>query len=112
MAKTITFEFEGRKYTLGFNRKTVRQMENEGFNLEDVKNKPLVNITMLFAGAFRLHHKYVKPEQIDKMQGLFRDKAKLNEALMEMYSETVTSVMASEEEEDESENLISWSLSE
>ena len=31
MAKTINFTYEGKDYTLEFTRRTIRQMEDEGF---------------------------------------------------------------------------------
>ncbi len=111
MSKTVNFEYEGRTYRLGFNRKTVKQMESEGFNFEEFKTKPLSCISDLFAGAFRLNHRFTKRELIDEIHASLKDKEGLNQALMDMYSETLTSLMSNADDE-ETENLISWSVAE
>ena len=100
MAKTINFNYEGQHYVLEFSRRTVRQMENNGFTLNE-----------LFAGAFKKNHRNVKPEQIDKMQALFADKDKLIETLFSMYSETIETLTTNDPAEDR-ENLITWSVGE
>ena len=73
MAKTINFNYEGQHYVLEFSRRTVRQMENNGFTLNDLSDKPMNTLNELFAGAFKKNHRNVKPEQIDKMQALFAE---------------------------------------
>ena len=57
MGKSITFEYEEKKYTLEFNRKSVERLERSGFVLDEISSKPLVMIPMLFHGAFYMHHK-------------------------------------------------------
>lgn len=111
MAKTINFNHEGQHYVLEFSRRTVRQMENNGFTLNDLSDKPMNTLNELFAGAFKKNHRNVKPEQIDKMQALFADKDKLIETLFSMYSETIETLTTNDPAEDR-ENLITWSVGE
>lgn len=107
----IRFEYEGKNYVLGFNRKTVKQMESDGFKLEDFTTKPLTCISDLFAGAFKMNHRFEKREVIDKIHAGIKDKEKLSEKLMQMYHDTVKTLMTDEDNE-ENENLINWSMSE
>ena len=53
MAKIIEFDYEGEHYTLEFTRRTVKDMENEGFSLSAMRNRPMTMYPMLFAGAFK-----------------------------------------------------------
>lgn len=108
MAKQIRFKYEDTDYTLEFNRRAVRDMEAAGFDISAVDRKPLTFMSTLFAGAFKMHHRFVKANKIDEMQGLFADKDKLVERLMEMYTETLDSVSNNSGDSDK-ENLIAWS---
>ena len=67
MAKQIIFTYEGKDYTLEYTRRTVQQMEAEGFVGEDVEKRPMTLLPALFAGAFKAHHRFVKQEVIDKI---------------------------------------------
>ena len=108
MAKQIIFTDNGTEYTLEFNRATVRKMEADGFDISEASKKPLTFLTDLFAGAFKMHHRFVKPNVIDELQARFSDKDKLIQRLIEMYSETLESLSNNEGDEDK-ENLIEWS---
>lgn len=105
----IRFNFEGKNYVLGFNRKTVKQMENEGFNFDDMKVKPLTCVSDLFAGAFKMNHRFEKREVIERIHANIKDKDKITEKLVQMYSDTIKSLMADDDSE-ENENLIDWSV--
>lgn len=107
----IRFNFEGKNYVLGFNRKTVKQMENEGFNFDDMGIKPLTCVSDLFAGAFKMNHRFEKREVIERIHANIRDKDKITEKLVQMYSDTIKSLMADDDSE-ENENLIDWSMDE
>ena len=65
--KQISFNFEGKDYTLEFTRSTVRQMERRGFVADDIVTRPMTVIPDLFAGAFLSKHPQVKREKIDKI---------------------------------------------
>ncbi len=106
MAKQIAFEYENRSYTLEFTRNSVRTMENNGFRISDIKDKPVSLLPEFFAGAFIAHHKYVKRTLIDKMFEDMSNKDELIQTLSEMYNETLISLMGGEDEE--TSGNISW----
>ena len=51
MAKTMTFTYDGKEYTLEFTRQTVIQTENMGFDAGLIDSKPVTSLTILFRGA-------------------------------------------------------------
>lgn len=107
MAKELIFTYEGKDYTLGFSKNTIRQMESNGFVANEINNKPATVLPDLFAGAFLLHHRFVKPEVIEAIYGKLPAKDKLVKALGEMYSEPIEALMA--EPENPKEN-VSWTV--
>ena len=108
MSKQLNFEYKGTEYTLEFTRRTVEQMEKEGFVADDVKTKPVTMLPTLFAGAFKAHHKYVKREVIDEIYSKMTNKADLIGKLAEMYNEPIAALI--DEPVESSENL-TWTQS-
>lgn len=107
MGKSITFEYEEKKYTLEFNRKSVERLERSGFVLDEISSKPLVMIPMLFHGAFYMHHKGVTQEFTSKILDDTKDVKGLVGVLVDMYSEPVMSLI--DDEVDEAKN-VSWAV--
>ena len=108
MAKTINFTYEGKDYTLEFTRRTIRQMEDEGFVARNIDDRPMTLLPALFAGAFKAHHRFVKQETIDAIYANMPNKDKLIEKLAEMYNEPIISLM--QEPEDTAKN-VDWMAS-
>jgi hypothetical protein len=108
MAKQITFEFEGKNYTLEFTRKSIETMERQGFNVNDISEKPMTTLPALFAGAFLAHHRFVKRDVIDKIYDSLPNKQDLISKLAEMYNEPIEALF---EEPKESEGNVSWEAS-
>ena len=108
MSKQLTFKHNGTEYTLEFTRRTVEQMEREGFVADDIKTKPMTMLPTLFAGAFKAHHRLVKREVIDAIYDKMTDKAGLIAALAAMYNEPLLALL--EEPTESSENL-TWTQS-
>ena len=108
MSKQLNFEYKGTEYTLEFTRRTVEQMEREGFVADDVKAKPMTMLPTLFAGAFKAHHKFVKREVIDEIYSKMTNKADLIGKLAEMYNEPIAALI--DEPVESSENL-TWTQS-
>ena len=108
MAKTITIEFEGTKYTLEFTRKSIETMEKQGFVVSEIADKPMSTLPALFAGAFLAHHKFVKKEVIDSIFARLTNKTEFVQKLAEMYSEPLEALM---EEPEESEGNLTWGAS-
>ena len=97
---------DGRKYRLQFNRRISEAMEREGF-VFDMENKPNTTITALFRGAFRMHHKGMMPEKIDKIWKFQRGKSKLIAYLYSLYMKPLGELL--DEEKDDEENP-TWTI--
>ena len=108
MSKQLNFKYNGIAYTLEFTRKSVEQMERDGFVADDLKVKPMTTLPALFAGAFKAHHKFVKPEVIDEIFSKLTNKGELIGRLAEMYNETLTALF---DEPDESSENLTWTQS-
>lgn len=55
------------KYTLEFNRESVKYAESRGFSVSDVDKYPLTKVYELFYYAFRMHHKNIARNQTDEI---------------------------------------------
>lgn len=99
MAKQIVIHYGGDDYTLEFNRKIVKRMEESGFTVDT--NKPATMISDLFRGAFMMHHKRLLPDKIEEIWDAQRGKDKLLSELVQMYTEPIAALMDEEESEDE-----------
>lgn len=104
MGKNITFDYNGKTYTLEYNRRSIMKMEQNGFDIDYASSKPMSTIPVLFEGAFLMHHPYAKKEVIDEIFDLFTDKQGLFEALVEMYAEPLQALV----EDSTSKNAIAW----
>lgn len=108
MAKQIVFSYDDKDYTLEFTRRTIKQMEDEGFVAKDIDDRPMTLLPALFAGAFKAHHRFVKQDVIDEIYANMPNKDKLIEKLAEMYNEPIMSLMT--EPEDSAKN-VEWMAS-
>lgn len=99
MAKKIIITYNDRDYTLEFNRRVVRRMEESGFVVDT--NKPASMITDLFRGAFQMHHRKISPDMVEEIWDAQRGKDKLLTELISMYTEPIASLMDEDEGEDE-----------
>jgi hypothetical protein len=108
MSKQLKFEYKGTEYTLEYTRRTVEAMEREGFVAEDIKTKPMTMLPTLFAGAFKAHHKFVKPEVINDIFAKMTNKGDLIGRLAEMYNEPILALV---DEPDESSENLTWTQS-
>ncbi len=104
--KQIIFTYGGKDYTLEYTRRTVQQMEAEGFVAEDVQRKPMTLLPALFAGAFKAHHRFIKPETVDKIYAGMPNKDTLINKLVEMYNEPLESLM--DEPDEDQEGNVEW----
>lgn len=106
MAKKISIPYNGKKYVLEFTRSTVSSMEKAGFSLNELSAKPATMIPMLFSGAFAANHSNTKVATINKIYDGLGDKQGLVKTLAEMYSDSVYTLLADEDED--SEGNIGW----
>lgn len=92
----------GEKYTLDFNRDTVRFAEARGFAIMDVEKFPMT-IYDLFFYAFRMHHRNVPREKTDKLiddgfGGIAGLPGAMVERLVELYAQTFGTTLVEDEE--------------
>ena len=109
MAKQIRLTYEGKDYTLEFTRRTVKQMERNGFVLDEMGNKPNILLPMLFAGAFQANHRNVKAEIPEAIFEKIADKEKLISTLVDMYVEPMNTLM---EEPEDDKGKVEWTATE
>lgn len=95
----ITLNYNEKDYTLEYNRQSVRVMESQGFVLEQLSEKPVTMIPMMFQGAFIKNHRGLKRAFIEEIFDEIADKSGLLNALMEMYAETLSSLTDEKEVE-------------
>ena len=105
MSKQLNITFEGNEYCLEYTRKSVEAMERKGFVVSDIQEKPMTTLPALFAGAFLAHHKYVKPEVIEKIYANTKGKEGLIGKLAEMYNEPILALI---EEPEDAEGNAEW----
>lgn len=108
MAKTIDLEYKGQHYTLEFTRRSIEQMEKQGFIITEVETKPMTTFPVLFAGAFLAHHPKMRRSQCDEIYAAIKGKDDLLGCLAEMYSEPLEALMAEPEGD---EGNASWGAS-
>ena len=109
MSKQITFSYDGKDYKLEFTRRTIRQMEDKGFNIQEINEKPMTILPDFFAGAFLANHRGVKREVVDEIYANMPNKDKLIEKLVEMYNEPLSALMA--EPDENSTKKVDWMAS-
>lgn len=106
MAKTLTFTYKDREYTLEFTRRTVTEMERRGFKAEEVTKQPMTYLPQLFEGAFLVHHRYVKKDLIDEIYSHMTERQELIGKLVDMYNDPMMQLI--DEPEEGAEGNVSW----
>ena len=114
MATKITVKYNKVDYNLEFSRNAVKQMEQQGFVLDQIGDKPMTMVPLLVYGAFMKHHKGIKRALVDEIYEHIADKVGDGEengfiqALLEMYAETVNSL--TENNSVEEGNAATWKV--
>ena len=91
----IHLTYDKKEYVLEYSRQSVKTMESQGFVLEELTAKPMTMSPLLFSGAFIKNHSGkdgVKRKVVDEIFEEISDKTALMEALMEMYTETLSTL--------------------
>lgn len=99
MSTAIEVSYKGKDYKLEYSRNSVRQMESQGFVLDQIGDKPMLMIPILVYGAFMKHNKGIKRDLVDEIYEHIADKTGEEkdgflQVLLEMYSETVNTLTA------------------
>lgn len=105
MEKTLKFTDNGKAYTLGFTRETVIATENMGFSVNNIVDKPISSLTLLWRGAFLAHHDSLTFAEIDELFDRI-SKEGLLDALIDLYKAPVETLF----DEENSKNAIKWTV--
>lgn len=92
----IKLKFDNKEYLLGYNRRTVKQMERMGFSLNKFDDKITINTSLLFQGAFLMNHPKVK--NTDAILEEVPNKSELIGALAEEYADTMNNLVGDSDE--------------
>lgn len=104
----ITFDYKGNHYCLEYNREAVKRMEAAGFKPGESGATPLIELDMLWAGAFYKNHRRTSSRVIEEILDAMNEKEKLLDALRRMVAETYNSLI---EDKGDEGNGISWTAS-
>lgn len=106
MKRVIITANDGKKYTLAFNRKTAALFNDMGCKASDLREKPLVAVPVFIWCAFKAYQPSVKQKKTEEVWDELSEKSKNDvlAALIEMYSDTYTSLMGDEDGEDDEGN--------
>ena len=98
MSTTITVTYQDKDYLLEYSRATAKQVEDNGFILDQLTDKPATMIPLLVYGAFLKHNKGIKRALVDEIYDNICDKVGDEEkqcflqVLLEMYAETLNTL--------------------
>jgi hypothetical protein len=102
----INFDYNGKHYCLEYNREAVKRMEAAGYKPGESGSTPLIELDMLWAGAFYKNHRKTSSKIIEEILDKMKDKMGLLEALRNMMAETYNSLM--DDDEGDEGNAVEW----
>ena len=108
MSKQLNFTYNGQDYCLEFTRRSVEMMERNGFVASEVRDKPMLTLPALFAGAFLAHHRFIKQDLVKEIFDHMTNKQELIGKLAEMYNEPINALVS---DPDGDEGNVSWTAS-
>ena len=114
MSIKITVTYQDKDYILEYSRATAKQVEDNGFILDQLTDKPATMIPLLVYGAFAKHNRGIKRALVDEIyENLIGKVGKDGEEgfiniLAEMYAETI-STLTDETAVDEG-NAATWKV--
>lgn len=107
MNTKINLTYNGEKYTLEYDRMSVKLLETNGFKIDEFLEKPMSNIELAFAGAFIKNHKNINQSVIDEIYEKTPDKKGLIVRLQSMITECYDSLL---EDPKEDEGNVTWEV--
>ena len=105
MNTKIELTYKGVDYTLEYNRASVKVLEANGFKVEELLDKPMTNVELMFQCAFIKNHPNVQLTTITEILKECSNKKELLATLKLMIDETYESLL-SEPEKEESGNVV------
>ena len=114
MSTKITVTYQEKDYVLEYSRTTAKQIEDNGFVLDQLTDKPATMIPLLVYGAFAKHNRGIKRALVDEIyENLIGKVGKDGEEgfiniLAEMYAETISTL--TEENTVDEGNAATWKV--
>lgn len=105
---SIKITYKNAEYTLEFSRRTASIIEKAGFDYNEISTKPNLMIPLLLQGSFMKWHPKIKPAKIEEIFGEVTDKNGLIQVLVELYLETVQTLLGTEDDEAENQGNATW----
>ena len=102
MSTKITVTYKDTDYVLEYSRATAKQVEDNGFVLDQLSDKPATMIPLLVYGAFAMHNRGIKRALVDEIyKNLIGKVGKEGgegfiTVLAEMYSDSVSTLLGDE----------------
>jgi hypothetical protein len=106
--KILTITHNDTTYRLQYNRRTIATMEQSGFLIGEVIEKPATRILQMFHGAFQMHHKGIRRELTDEIYLALPEKEGLIDALVELYNEPLSALLDDPASTEGTEKNASW----
>lgn len=97
MNTKIQLSYKGIDYTLEYNRAAVKVLEAQGFKADELLDKPMTNIELLFQCSFIKNHPNTQVNVISEILEACPDKTNLLASLKRMVDETYESLLAEPE---------------
>lgn len=98
---------DGKKdYTLAFTLRTVKQMADNGFKINEAAENPISGVPALFAGAFLVYHRTASRAEIDEIWQTIPNKEEFISALVDLYNAPVEKLFG----EPDDEKKASWEV--
>lgn len=106
----IKVSYEGKEYNLGFTKRTITQMESQGFDISLIDSRMVTMIPMFYRGAFDAYHPTASKTTRDEVWKAQRNKQGLLMALAECYNSVVMSLMSEPEVTEGDEGNETWAV--
>lgn len=93
IVQPVEVEWGDTTFTLDFTRDTAAQLQANGFDMDKIATEMLIQPLLMFTFAFKAHHPNAKRKVIQEIWETFDgdDKSDITKALIELYSQTITS---------------------
>lgn len=89
----IEFDYKDEHYVLEYSRESLKMLEQRGFIVNELANKPLTMMPLAFEGLFFKNHRGIKRKLIDEIYEEFGNTEELMSfianSISKVYEETI-----------------------
>lgn len=69
--RKLEFKIDGKDYTLEMNRDAIVWLENRGFKITDIEDKPVTSCALLWASLFVKNHGDISIDEVAKLMDTY-----------------------------------------